>query len=142
VAPEVLHDGRKAAAERNRSGGWLGFRAAADWSSGVGFGEAGARATRAAVLIGGGETPWCVGPWPHACEAGSGSELPPRSNTDPRSGMTGGVRPSATAAGGRALGRAGPSWAVSGAAAGWREGLRRAGPGIKGAFADFGTWAA
>jgi hypothetical protein len=59
---------------------------------------------------------WRVGTRSHASEAGSGSELLPRSDTDPRSGMTGGVRPSAIAAGGRALGRAGPSWAVSEAA--------------------------
>jgi hypothetical protein len=86
---------------------------------GLGFWETRACATGAAVLIGVGENVWRAGPQSHAREASSESELPPRSDTDPRTGMTGGARLSATVAG-RPRGWAALGWAAG--ASMWTQG--------------------
>jgi hypothetical protein len=88
---------------------------------GLGFWETRACATGAAVLIGGGGNVWRAGPRSRAREAGSESELPPRSDTDLRSGMTGGaprrrLRPGGRGDGLRWAGKS--SWAALGWAAG------------------------
>jgi hypothetical protein len=83
-----------------------------------------------------GGAPRRAGPRPGARRADSGSGSLPRTVSDPRSGMTGGTRPSAVA------GSGGASWAALGqkdtVGCGLQE-RRRPGDGAEGARPDFAS---
>jgi hypothetical protein len=86
----------------------------------LGLGGGPARARARVLGEGGGAlnrsrgVPRRAGSQPHSCARLARGWVLPRSISDPRSGMTGGARPSAAEAGGRGAGSRWADWAASG----------------------------